>query len=473
MKRNLLLLLFTVFIYLSVTAKVNLPALVGDNMVLQQKTVVNLWGAADVNKEIVIKTSWDNKSHTAYSDINGDWTLQINTPIAGGPYQITLDDGELTKISNILIGEVWLCSGQSNMEMQMTGFDRQPVDGALDVILKARKQTNIRMFTVKKNTSTTPLKSCEGGWRENTPQNVANASATAYFFAQYLNEIINVPIGIIISSWGGTKVQSWVSEEVISPFNIDLKHLGKPFSENDRSRQHKPCALYNGMISPLINYTIKGMIWYQGESDVPNPVFYENIMPEFVKGLRRDFNVGDFPFYYVQITPYSYKEKAKGRAATLREVQAKLMTQIPNCGMAVTLDIGDSTCIHSAEKRKVGQRLAYWALAKTYNSNPFACSGPVYNSIKIEGNQVYVLFDNARKGVAPIERELRGFEVAGDDKVFYPAQARVDAKRGLLVMYSDNVAKPVAVRYGYKDFVVGSLYDVFGLPAHPFRSDKW
>jgi len=474
MKKRTFGLGLLLFVMAPMAAKVRLPALVSDNMVLQQQATVTLWGMAKARKEVKVMTSWDSHKTIIQSDAEGKWRLQVKTPVAGGPYEMSFDDGDgEVKVSNVLVGEVWFCCGQSNMEMPVQGFHRQPVAGAQDILLKAQKEVPIRAFTVEKNVSAVPLETCRGTWDEHTPQGVARTSATAYFFARYLNEVLHVPVGLVIADWGGTRIQSWMSEQSIAPFGQDTSHLGRDWDKNELGREHKACVLYNAMIAPLLPYTIKGMLWYQGESNTAEYDLYKKMMPAFVSDLRRKFTVRDFPFYYVQTAPFMYGGPEKGKAAHFREVQQQLMSIIPNSGMAVTMDIGEKTCIHPADKEKVGNRLAYWALAKTYGQNDFGYSGPIYNSMKVEGNKVYLYFDNAPEGVAPLERELKGFEVAGDDKKFYPAQAVVEAVRGLLSVSSDNVSVPVAVRYGYTDYIKGCLFDVYGLPASSFRTDKW
>lgn len=466
-------LLATLFLWVqALSAKVVLPALVGDNMVLQQQSRVNLWGKTETAKTVIVKTSWDNRSYTVRTDKDGNWKVKVQTPVAGGPYEIIFNDGEVVRLKNVLIGEVWFCSGQSNMEMPMKGFDRQPVEGALDMILKAKETIPIRVFTVKHDCSTIPLDDCSGAWNTHTPENVAKASATAYFFAHYLNSILEVPVGIIVADWGGSKIQPWMPEETIRPYEKNLSHLGNTNVEK-RDLHDKACTLYNAMVAPLTPYGIKGMLWYQGESNRTQADLYEELFPAFVSGMRGKFECGDFPFYYVQIAPFRYDGSNKKSAARFREVQAEAMNRIPNCGMAVTLDIGEENGIHPHKKAEVGKRLAYWALAKTYGKNPFSCSGPVYKSMQVEGRKVYLSFDHAPEGVAPLETPLEGFEVAGSDRKFYPAHAIVEAAKGMLSVSSDKVEKPVAVRYGYRNFIKGSLFDVYGNPASSFRTDDW
>ena len=401
------------------------------------------------------------------------WRLDVASEINDGFWRKFRESVKSVNPDAILIGEVWFCSGQSNMEMPVQGFDRQPVNNIQDILIKAKKEVPIRFCNIPRITAKTPQSDCETRWEEHTPEGVARASATAYFFAKYLNEVLDVPIGLIISNWGGSKVEPWMSIEALTPFKdeVDISHL-----TNDKPvgpKQVLPGVLYNAMISPVINYTIKGMIWYQGESNRGQEELYGRLMPAFVKDLRQKWGLGDFPFYYVQIAPFQYDGVDKTSSAKLREVQLRNMNEIPNSGMAVTLDIGEKTKIHPAEKEKVGNRLAYWALAKTYNKNNFGYSGPIYKSIEIKGNKIYVNFSNAPKGVAPLETELPDFEIAGEDKIFYPAKAVIEAKSGRLGVSSPQVPNPVAVRYAYKNFVVGSLFDVYGLPASSFRSDNW
>lgn len=339
MKTKSILIILAVILSQSVLAKVKLPAVLGDNMVLQQQTSVNLWGKASPSRQVKVITSWNKKKYVTQADAAGKWKIQVATPSAGGPFEITFDDGETTTLKNILIGEVWFCSGQSNMEMPVKGFHRQPVEGAQDVLVKARKETPIRMFTVKKNPSPVPLDTCTGVWNEHTPEGVAETSAAAYFFARYLNEVLDIPVGLMISDWGGTRVQAWMSEEAVAPFR-------------DEVTDSNTSSLYNGMIAPITSYTIKGMLWYQGESNSYNPRLYKKLMPAFVAGLRKDFEVGDFPFYYVQIAPFTYGGVEKKGAPGIREAQLEMMKIVPNCGMVVTMDIGAKTQIHPAKRKK-------------------------------------------------------------------------------------------------------------------------
>lgn len=461
-----------------VKAKIYLPSVISSNMVLQQNSDVNLWGNTEYKSgNIKIFTSWDNKKYIIKADNDGSWKISVKTPNAGGPYKIVLDDGDKIVLDSILIGEVWFCSGQSNMEMPMEGFDRQPVQNGNDVILKAKPEVPIRIFTTDSENgkwirqySKKPQSDCLGKWMLNTPYNVAHTSATAYFFAKYLQEVLEVPVGIIISSRGGSKIEAWMSRESLSGFK-DLSFLDDSCKiTNDTNT---PCVLYNSKISPFTKFSIKGFLWYQGESNRDNAIQYKKLMIEFVKDLRNKWNKENLPFYYVEIAPYNYESENGKSAAYMREIQQQIMKEIPNSGMITTLDIGHPRFIHPVDKETVGKRLALMALGDTYKLKGFGYKTPLYKSIDIVGNKVYVNVDNAPKGLCPMWTPLSGFEISGDDKIFYPANAEIETKTARLVVYSEKVSKPVAVRYAFKNYVKASVFDVYGIPLAPFRTDKW
>lgn len=462
-----------------VKAKVQLPSILSSNMVLQQHTNVKLWGKAQKNSPITIKTSWDNKTYKTTADKQGKWLLNISTPVAGGPYEITFNDGELLTLKNILIGEVWFCSGQSNMEMPMSGFDRQPTQGTNDVIAKAKASTPIRIYNTDskdgkwiRQFSKTPEEDCKGEWLENTPVNVSHTSATAYFFARYLQEVLEVPVGIIISSLGGSKVEAWMSREAITPFkSIDLSILNN--NEPIKNITATPCVLYNSKIAPFTNFTIKGFLWYQGESNRDNVDLYKDLMPVFVKDIRNKWNIGEFPFYFVEIAPFNYEGANGTSAARMREVQQQNMKDIPNSGMVTTLDIGHPVFIHPTNKKTVGSRLALWALAQTYGQKGFGYATPIYKSMEISGNKIYINIDNAQRGLCPMWTPLEGFEIAGEDRIFYPAHAEIETKTTRLAVSCDKVQHPIAVRYAYKNYAKASVFSTYGIPVAPFRTDNW
>lgn len=448
-------------------------------MVLQQQTEVKIWGQANSNASVRIITSWNKMVYTLLADKGGNWETKISTPIAGGPYKISITDNQELVLDNILIGEVWFCSGQSNMEMPMKGFNRQPVKGTNNIIARANPKTPIRMFSTDfkdgellQQYSKQPQKDCKGEWYENNSENVANISATAYFFAKYLQEVLEVPVGIIISSRGGSKVEPWMSREAITPFNeIDLSILDN--TNEIKNVNTTPCVLFNSKIAPLTKYTIKGFLWYQGESNRTNAAAYAQLMPAFVKDLRTKWNIGEFPFYFVEIAPFNYEGADSTSAARLREVQLQNMKDIPKSGMVTTLDIGNPNFIHPVDKETVGTRLAWWALADTYGRKGFGYKPTFYKSMEIVEQKIYINFENAKNGISPMWTDLKGFEIAGSDKIFYPAKAEIETKTTRLAVSSPQVSKPVAVRYAYKNYSEASIFNVFGIPVVAFRTDGW
>lgn len=477
-RKAFILFFFTVSV-VNLQAKVKLPSILASDMVLQQQTDVKLWGWTNPNTKVKITTSWNNKSYTSVSDDQGNWLQKVSTPAAGGPYKIRFNDGEKTILSNILIGEVWFCSGQSNMEMPMQGFDRQPVAGSTNVIARAKVTTPIRIFNTDvvdgkriRQVSKQPQTDCIGAWALNSPENIATTSATAYYFARYIQDVLDVPVGIIQSSLGGSSLQAWISREVISEFKeVNLSILDN--NEEIKNPQATPCCLFNAKVAPLLNFSIKGYLWYQGESNRNNPDLYAKLMPAFVKDMRTLWDVGEFPFYYVQIAPYKYDHPDSTSAARLREIQTQNMTDIPNSGMVSTLDIGNLNFIHPVDKETVGERLALWALGATYGLKGFEYATPVYRSMEKKEQKIFINFKNAERGISPMWTDLKGFEIAGTDRVFYPAKAEIEAKTTRLAVSSDKVPDPVAVRYAYKNYTEASIFGVSGIPVAPFRSDNW
>ncbi len=468
------LLLFV--IALALHAELKLPAIFSNNMLLQQNTEVKLWGWADKGQTVSITPSWSKKKYTAKADNSGKWNLTIPTP--AGSYQtytISISDNKNKIIfNNVLVGEVWLCSGQSNMEMPMKGFKNQPVSGSNEAILKS-KNKNIRLITVKRASSLSPQDDIIGEWTEATPETVKEFSATGYYYGKLLNEMLDVPVGLILSAWGGSTIEAWMSKDMLSGFD-DIK---LPSSEEDTKIPNRtPIMLYNSMINPIAGYTIKGCIWYQGESNYERPDQYSLLFEKMVSEWRKIWRQREFPFYFCQIAPYNYasiapieKQGGKFNSAFLREAQYKSAQIIPNSGMVVLMDIGEEKCIHPRDKKVGGERLAMMALGKTYGMTGFAYDSPTFKEMVIEENKAILSFDNAPMWLTAYGQELKQFEIAGTDKVFYPAKAEI--KRSKIEVSSDKVSKPVAVRYAFKDFVVGDVLSTEGFPLSSFRTDNW
>jgi sialate O-acetylesterase len=645
------IVLIALFIFSSqlVQSKILLPSVFSDNMVLQQKTNAAIWGKATAGKAVKITVSWNKINYGTITDASGNWKIKVATPGYGGPYTITISDGELLVLNNVLIGDVWICSGQSNMEMPLAGWGK---------ILNNEKETadakfpNIRLLQADHITSNSPIndaKVANGGWQECSPKYIAEFSSTAYFFAREVYEKTKIPIGLIHTSWGGTiaeawtsaeslkkmtdfsaavdkiqksaknpstisyeeKVQNWVktitekdsgyqagqakwasaettnwknmtlptlwedaalknfdgivwfTKKITLPENwktngvklnlgtiddnditfvngvkvgetvgynvgrsyvipanllkdgentitvrvfdsgggggvygeakdlnltnnktekislagdwkykvgLDFKNVeAKPYEEDGPNR---PTVLYNAMIHPYLQFSIKGAIWYQGESNADRAYQYRELFPIMIKDWRQKWGQGDFPFYFVQLANFMQVDNAPVESAwaELREAQQKTLA-LPNTGMATIIDIGDAKDIHPKNKQEVGRRLALIALAKTYGQK-INYSGPVYQSSKVEGKQIRLTLGNTENGLKSADgAALTGFAISGADKKFYWAKATIQGNQ--IVVSSDQVANPVAVRYAWGNNPVANMTSNDGLPASPFRTDTW
>jgi len=468
-KRNIIaisLLLLSPFAG-NLSAKVILPSIFSDGMVLQQKSHPLIWGKAEPEAKVTIITSWDKKEYTLQSTADGTWKTKINTPVAGGPYSISINDGTNLVLSDILIGEVWLASGQSNMEMPLKGFKDQPVLNA-DEIIAQSNNPKIRLFQVKKISWAMPLDDCSGQWKDASPASVTTFSAVAYGYAKMLQEKLKVPIGIIQAAWGGTRIEAWMTANSLESFpDVWIP----PVENRVLASKNTPSGLYNGMISPLVGYGMKGMIWYQGETNRKNWYEYAKLLPAMVREWRSVWGIGDWDFYYVQIAPFDKPtDKSYAFFPLVREAQSKALKDIPNSGMAVLTDIGAKNTVHPADKESVSKRLSYLALAKSYGFKDVKWSGPVYRNMEINEDKAILSFDFA-EDLYFKNQESVNFEIAGNNKVFYPAVAQIKGSK--IEVSSSNVKKPVAVRYAFKAWVEGDLYNADGLPASSFRTDDW
>ncbi len=450
-------------------AAIRLPALIGNNMVLQQQAEINVWGWADAGEKVTVSASWLTMPVSTTTTAAGTWKTNIRTPAAGGPYEMTITGRDYSiTISNVMIGEVWVCSGQSNMEFTLRGlggWGRYKPE-VLDEVNKG-VYPGVRLFTVKKDTSALPLNSCNGSWLKADSGSINDFSATAWFFGSYLSKQLGVPVGLISTAWGGTPAEVWTPAEAIQA-NPDLGYYLNHFNGSSWW-PGTPGVLYNAMIHPLLNYTIKGAIWYQGESNVTDSRFYPTLMNTLITSWRQDWNSGIFPFYFVQIAPYSYSEPGTG--ALLREAQLKCL-QIPNTGMAVTMDIaGDINDIHPKNKLDVGKRLALCALNKTYGKEDIRFSGPTFREMKTEGKKILLEFTHTEGGLKLTNPKSNNFSIAGPDHVFYPASVTIQANS--LLVSSPQVKVPKAVRYAFTNTAEATLFNGDGLPASSFRTDTW
>ena len=467
--------LIFLFFVTGISAQIQMGPLFSDDMILQRESQVPIWGLSSPNEKVTVLSSWNNKTTSTKADNNGNWNVKIETPQAGGPYQLNIStSNSVLNYSNVLIGEVWIASGQSNMQMALFGGGKEPVLGSIDMIAQS-KNSSIRLFTVKLSSSETPIKQLKGKWLVSSPANSSGFSAVAYSFANYLNKVLDIPIGIINTSWGGSPAEAWTDKKTLD-FNFEKSEIRN--NHKDKAVHHNPSGLFNAMIHPLIPFKIRGAIWYQGEANVGRANNYTKLMNNLIDGWRLNWNQGSFPFYFVQIAPNGAGgKKNKSDQAYLREAQMMTMMQTENTGMAVTMDIGSEFTVHPPEKILVGKRLAYWALVKDYGIKGISFSGPIYKSLTIKGDKIIVNFDYAQNGITSYNEPLLGFEISGPDRVFYPANAKVirdyGSNRSKLEVSSSKVKNPVAVRYGWKNYLKGNLYNTQGLPASSFRSDNW
>lgn len=427
---------------------VELPKFFSSGMVLQRETTVPFWGWATAGTEIVIRTSWDGNKITTTTDNFGKWMVHLKTPQAGGPYTIGVNQ---TSISNVMIGEVWVCSGQSNMKMRLGEADSWNVSND--------NNSNIRVFEVSQTRSNTPQKDVSGGtWRYGViNDNMQHISAVGYYFARKLQEELQVPVGMIGIYEGGTAAEEWISPTVFSGLPSDIKSAyGTP------SGREAGC-LYNAMVNPLLPYRISGFIWYQGENNVGHQQTYNSLMKALVDGWRKDFKDDFLPFYIVQLTTFS------SDWAEFRNIQQKLSDELSNSGLAVTIDVGDQGDIHPKTKFPVGNRLADIALAKVYGKDKTYAS-PTYRSHQVEGNNLRIFFDHAEKGLKITSGEYPlFFEIAGSDNAYHPANAKIEGNT--ILLWSDKVESPVKARYFWKSYAVPNVFSTDDYPLAPFVSE--
>ena len=443
-------------------AGIRLPAVISSNMVLQQQSSVALWGWADPAEKIVITTSWNNRVDSVVTTSGATWKIQVNTPAAGGPYTITLKGWNTIVLNNVMIGEVWVCSGQSNMEWSSNQNLKQIIDE-----LPNSSNNNIRFFQVSKATSEWPQDNTVGEWKVCSPESLKGFSAVGYFFGKKLEHDLHVPIGLINASWGGTPAEVWTPAEEVNK-EPALKEAAEKLQQSPWWPV-APAYTYNAMIFPVTNFAIAGSIWYQGESNTKTSSTYKKLFTSMIRAWRQAWKK-DFPFYYVQIAPFTYEDKNIG--ALLREQQTWALSY-PNTGMVVISDLVDDVKdIHPSNKKDVAMRLANWALAETYHQNLTGYKSPIFKKMEINGDKATLLFDNAPNGfMVKGGQKATEFYIAGDDGKFLPAELKLEKDR--IIVFNKQIKKPVAVRFGFSNTAMPNLFSKEGLPVGPFRTDDW
>jgi sialate O-acetylesterase len=453
--------ILTITTTLRLNAEVRLPAIIGDHMVLQQNSDVKIWGWCDPSEKIKISSGWDTATFTTVGNADGKWICSIKTPVAGGPYTLTINGNNQIILQDVLIGEAWVCSGQSNMEMSYSWGIKQYTND-----IENGTNKNIRLFHIARLTAEYPQDDTKGHWVVCNPEDLKTFSLAGYFFGQKLQETLSVPVGLIESNWGGTPAEVWTPK-----YAVDSNAVIRKVADELKPIPWGPirvAATYNAMIYPVTNFNIAGVIWYQGEANVDNASTYEPLFVAMITSWRRAWNK-DFPFYFVQIASYNYGNNLSG--ALLKEAQTKTLS-VPNTGMIVVDDlVNDVNNIHPTDKKDVGYRLANLALSSTYNKNNLPYKYPMYKSMKIEKGKIKIDFANADNGLMSKGDTLKGFYVAGSDKNFMPAMAKIEGNS--VMVWNKNIKDPVAVRFDFTNASIPALFSKEGLPVNLFRTDDW
>ena len=504
---------FLIVCFLS--AEIRLPSIIGDNMVLQQDQPLKIWGWADPGEKISVALA--GQKGQAVADAQGRWQVTLKPMKSGqGPLRMTVNGTKSDSVvaNNILLGEVWVCSGQSNMEWSML-LTHSPTPE----ILRA-DHPQIRLFQVPRKTAPEPQEDVDAEWKVCSPETVGPFSAVAYYFGRELHQKLGVPVGLVNSNWGGTRIEPWtpisgfesvpelasIIKEIDSAEEDYRKKVENLLPELEKwlnaartalsngtnipaqpemprhsvDNRQSPTALYNGMIHALTSFAIRGAIWYQGEANRNDGLIYAKKMEALIKGWRNVWKAGDFPFYYVQLAPFNYAfspgEEGNDvpdffRLPLIWESQLEVL-KMRNTGMAVITDITNLYDIHPRNKKDVGYRLALWALARTYGKKDLVYSGPIYRSMTVEDGRIRIHFDHAGSGLTSLNHQPPSwFEIAGKDRTFYKARAEIDGKT--VLVWNERVEEPVAVRFGWHQLAVPNLGNKEGLPASPFRTDRW
>lgn len=483
--KKIVLSVVLAFASLTMWGEVKMAGIFTDNMVLQQQTIAPLWGWADSEANVRVKVSWDAKTtYSTRANEEGEWRVEVATPAAGGPYTIEVSDGQKLVLKDVLIGEVWVCSGQSNMEMPLRGFSSQPVEGAVDAIFQAGEYADrIRAITLKRSFKNEKQADIAGGeWVKSSVEHAPDMSAVAYFFAKNLTTALQVPVGLIITDWGGTDIECWMSREtysqsmqsVLTPEQIQ-KRLA--YESSNKNHPSKSACLYNAMIAPIAGYAAKGFLWYQGCNNAKHAyTYYDKMQQAMVQQWRSEWGdtKNEMPFYYVLIAPHTYHKDPMGERRpffVLNQMNAARIT--PNSAYAVTETLGAGTCIHPPKKKEISDQLANLALVETYGKFTGIAHAPLLKSWELEGRNYFLHYDHSLIPAYTDLAEIKGFEIAGEDRVFYPAKAVIVKGRTVKVETPAEVAEPKSLRYAFRNVPDCNLTNRFGFPAPPFRSDDW
>lgn len=462
-------------IALAAQAKVTPMSIIGDNMVLKQNSQPKLCGTAAPGADIAVDVSWNDKNYSAKADKDGNWTVRIDTPAGSfDPQTITISDGEPLTINNVRIGEVWLASGQSNMQMPLKGFSGCCVQGGFDEIARSGQYADkVAFYMVPTTQSYTPVERLDLKWDVPSPDTSPEFSAVAWNYATRMADVLNVPVGVVNAAYGGARVESWTPRDILETYaDVSLD----PADIEPMTHYLRPLLMYNAMFYPVKDYTYSGIIWYQGCSNVWKHDVYPKRLAKMITRWRSDIGEGDIPFYAVELAPYLFDSRNGVGGPLLRKAQWDAVAMVPNADMISINDLVEPYerfNIHPSRKAEVGHRLCDLALHKTYGKTQFPCQSPKYKSHRIQDGAVWVALETGPDGICR-NYDIQGFEVAGADKVFHSADSVwLNWQTNEIVASSKQVPEPVAVRYCWKDFQPGTLYSGNYLPLIPFRSDDW
>ena len=485
-------------------AQISMPSIFGDHMVLQQKISNPVWGWASPGE--MVKVEINDQSHSVKADQKGNWKITLRPIPSGGPYRMNIA-GENTKFffDDVLVGEVWICSGQSNMAWPIKNTN------SAELAMLTANYPNIRLISVPQVGTQEAQDDFDGEWTSCSSESIEDFSAVGYFFGRRLHHALDVPIGLIDNAWGGSAAEAWIRKDVLDnddkydelmawwkdreasyDYESEIDGWKKQVTEWEAEEEteraprrprrprnlmkgnHRPANIYNGVLHPTIGYGIRGAIWYQGESNASRAYQYRDLFPLMIEHWREEWGQGEFPFYYVQLADFLAETDEPGDSnwAELREAQTMTMDRVENVGQAVIIDVGEGRDIHPRNKQTVGDRLARWALAKDYNKD-IQYMGPSYQSMNIDGNKIILTFDHVGQGLYAFDTpEPQGFTIAGDGKKFVVATAKIISTTQVEI-WSDGVENPVAVRYAWANNPIINMYNRDGLPMIPFRTDEW
>ena len=479
MKRPILVLACLLVSALLSARPLGLSHLFSDHMVLQRETTAPVWGWGEPGRTVTVRTSWDGRTVRTTVASDSTWRVEVTTGAAGGPYEMTVRSGrESLTVTDIALGEVWVCSGQSNMEMPMRGFGFQQIDGYRENLLEAAQYASrIRLFDVKSDTTHVVQTDVANGWELTDRDAFSKCSAVAYYFAKRLTCNLDAPVGIIVNAWGGSRIEPWMTMEAVESAGVSEKELAdiKALHEEAGKWPNSVATCWNGRVSPIAGYAAKGFLWYQGCSNIGQDC-YDKLQAAMVRLWREAWGRGDLPFIYALLAPYEHGDPDGRWRPKFVETQMNAQALTPNSYAVCLETLGDKVTIHPSRKQEVADMMALQALGTAYGQPlGMTVAYPTPQAIDfLEDGRVKIRFRNVWSNLMSISaRTVRGFELAGEDRVFHLAEAEVDWDGETVYVQCAEVPAPVAVRYSYRNWMDANLQTSYGIPVPPFRSDDW